>query len=94
MANMRNRIDDTEDVETSIAYEREPYHRNKRRFWSRDHKRNHLKKSLRPKNHGLRVGVDAGDSVYVTKRKHIKHGDVRVIRTSKQKKSKHQHKKS
>ncbi|KAJ9538318.1 hypothetical protein OSB04_031051 [Centaurea solstitialis] len=47
----------------------------------RNHKRNHLRRSLRPRNHRVRLGVD-GDLDYATKRKHIGHGDVRVVQTS------------
>ncbi|PWA96630.1 hypothetical protein CTI12_AA038230 [Artemisia annua] len=98
MLDMSSRSDqDDTDIDTSVS---EPYTA-RRRFWSRrDHKRDHLKRSLKAKNHRLRLGVDSGDSVYVTKRKHIKHGDVRVNRTSsfarragKHKRSKQVHKK-
>ncbi|CAH1421834.1 unnamed protein product [Lactuca virosa] len=78
MADMNiNGSDEETDMETSFSYR----NNGRRRLSSRDHKRNHFRRSLRPKSHRLRVGVD-GDSVYATKRKHIKHGDVRVVKTS------------
>ncbi|CAI9299937.1 unnamed protein product [Lactuca saligna] len=72
-----NGSDEETDMETSFSYR----NNGRRRLSSRDHKRNHFRRSLRPKSHRLRVGVD-GDSVYATKRKRIKHGDVQVVKTS------------
>ncbi|KAI3499695.1 hypothetical protein L1887_35500 [Cichorium endivia] len=77
MADMSDGSDLETDMETSFSYRDS----SRRRSSFRDHKRNHFRRSLRPKSHRLRVGVD-GDSVYATKRKHIKHGDVRVVRMS------------
>ena len=77
MADMSTGSNQETDTKTSFFYSN-----NSRRSLSlRDHIRKHFRKSLQPKNHRLRVGVD-GDSVYASKRKHIKHGDVRVHKTS------------
>ncbi|KAK9066833.1 hypothetical protein SSX86_014156 [Deinandra increscens subsp. villosa] len=82
------------DMETSISYHNEHYRRMRKRSWSGHHKRTLVRKSLKARNHRVHVGVD---SVNPTKRKHIKHDDVRVIRTSsfakkgpRHKRSKHQ----
>nr|XP_043616260.1 uncharacterized protein LOC122588201 [Erigeron canadensis] len=96
MADMMSNSSDQEDIdmEASVSHDKEPHNR-RRRFWSRkDRKRDHMRKSLRPKNHRAHVGIDGGDSVYVTKRKHIKHDDVRVMRSSNHKRAKHLQKKS
>ncbi|KAL4583087.1 hypothetical protein LXL04_007651 [Taraxacum kok-saghyz] len=77
MADMSTGSNQETDTETSFSYR----NNSRRRLSLRDHKRKHFRKSLKPKNHRLRVGVD-GDSVYASKRKHIKHGDVRVHKTS------------
>ncbi|KAL8231037.1 hypothetical protein R6Q57_000815 [Mikania cordata] len=85
MANMSSRSyevdedenEEDEDMEASVSYHKEHYM--KRRLMSDDYKSNLLRKSLRARNHRVHVGVD---SDHVSKRKHIKHDDVRVIRTS------------
>ncbi|XP_059629973.1 uncharacterized protein LOC132272925 [Cornus florida] len=54
----------------------------------RDYRGDHLRRSLRPRSHRIRVGI-SGDSVYVNKRNPIRHGhhgstvhDIRVTKTS------------
>ncbi|XP_059630312.1 protein HAPLESS 2 [Cornus florida] len=60
-----------------------------RRRSLRDYRGDHLRRSLRPRSHRIRVGI-SGDSVYVNKRNPIRHGhhgstvhDIRVTKTSK-----------
>ncbi|CAK9168744.1 unnamed protein product [Ilex paraguariensis] len=73
--------------------EEEPKHRKERRSLSsrrwRDYRGDHLRRSLRPRSHRIRVGI-SGDSAYGNRRNPIKHGghattvhDIRVSRTSK-----------
>lgn len=97
MANMNRSSEEDEDMETSASYHKEHY-RKRRRLWSGENKRNLLRRSLKAQNHRVHVGVDSG---HATKRKHVRHDDVRVIRTSSyakkgpsHKRSKHQHKRT
>ncbi|KAL1833676.1 hypothetical protein ACET3Z_003327 [Daucus carota] len=82
--------DEVEEESSSSTCNDEVSRIEKKRRHRRDYKRNHVTRSLRPRSHRVRVGVN-GNSGYITRNNSSKHWDdhdssvhsIRVAQTSK-----------